>query len=136
VNVADEFDDEALALFEPLAGSVVELRLGKTRISDRSGALIGQMKSLTTLHLEKTVLSDAAVAKMTDLDRLEYLNLYGTKVTDAVVDDLLEMDNLKTVYLWQTGVTEEGAAKLRAGKKGIHVDMGWTEKSGGENAAE
>lgn len=127
VNVADEFDDEALALFAPLAGSIEELQLARTKITDDSAALLGEMTALKKLHLEHTAITDATLEKLTGLDKLEYLNLYGTKVTDAGLEHIRKLENLKRIFLWQTEVTPQGAAMLRASIAGLYVDRGWKE---------
>ncbi len=127
VNVAADFDDDALSLFQAVAADIVELDLARTRISDDSASLLGSMENLTKLHLENTGITDATLARLANLDKLEYLNLYGTKVTDAGLAKLKDLDSIRKVYVWETEVTPEGGKDLEDAKPGLEVNLGWKE---------
>ncbi|MEM8952523.1 MAG: c-type cytochrome domain-containing protein [Verrucomicrobiota bacterium] len=127
VNVADEFGDDALAMFVPLGGQVAELNLARTMVTDEGAKSLAKLTGLKKLHLEGTAITDAGLAQLTGLESLEWLNVYGTSVTDEGMKDLEGLPSLKKVFVWQTGVTAAGAEQLEAAIPGIYVERGWDE---------
>ncbi|MEM7146626.1 MAG: c-type cytochrome domain-containing protein [Verrucomicrobiota bacterium] len=127
VNVADEFGDEALAMFVPLGAKVAELNLARTSITDAGAKSLGKLSGLKKLHLEGTEITDAALADLAGLGQLEWLNVYGTGVTDAGLKELEKAKSLKKLYVWQTKVTDKGVEAIEAAIPGIYVERGWDE---------
>ena len=78
VNVVDKFDDAALAQLAPLAGSLADVNLARTKVTDAGLATVAQMKNLQRLRLENTAITDAGLDALKACENLEYLNLFNT----------------------------------------------------------
>ena len=111
--VGKDFDDNKIALLEPIAEQLLWLNLARTGITDKGIATLEKYPLLTRLHLENTSISDAATVHLSKLSNLEYLNLYATQVSDVSVPYLQKIDQLKKIFLWQTKITPQGAEALR-----------------------
>jgi hypothetical protein len=111
--VGKDFDDNKIALLEPIAEQLLWLNLARTGITDKGIATLEKYTLLTRLHLENTSISDAATVHLSKLSSLEYLNLYATQVSDVSVPYLQKIDQLKKIFLWQTKITPQGAEALR-----------------------
>ncbi len=96
-----------------LAPNVVDVDLGRTKVTDEGLKAIGKLGRLTHLNLNRTAITDAGLEHLAELRSLQWLNLYGTKVTDASLTVLAKHRKLQALYLWDTGITSEGADKLR-----------------------
>ena len=125
INVADKFDDAALAKFAGIADRFADLNLGRSKVTDAGLQSLAGMKNLTRLRLENTTISDAGIDALLGLEKLEYLNLYGTKITDAGLAKLEKLANLKSLYAWQTGVTKPAAEALHAKLPKLMINLGW-----------
>lgn len=111
--VGKDFDDDKIALLEPIAEQLLWLNLARTGITDKGIASLEKYKLLSRLHLENTSISDAATVHISKLSNLEYLNLYATQVSDVSVPHLQKLELLKKIFLWQTKITPQGAEALR-----------------------
>jgi uncharacterized membrane protein/mono/diheme cytochrome c family protein/SepF-like predicted cell division protein (DUF552 family) len=111
VNVST-LNDVQMAMLEPLAENIVWLKLGDTKITDKSLATILKLKNLQKLHLENTTIGDNALKGLDKLPYLDYLNLVGTTVTDAGIANLATSKSLKQLYLWHTKATEASKKAL------------------------
>jgi hypothetical protein len=125
VNVTDSFGDAEVAKLEPVATSLADVNLARTKVTDEGLALIGKMSGLRRLRLENTGVTDAGIAHLAGLQDLEYLNLYGTKVSDAAMVSLAGLKNLKRLYVWETGVTRAAADALVKLNPELVVNLGW-----------
>lgn len=125
VNVADKFDDAALAKLAPLAPHLVDVNLARTRITDAGLATVAAMSNLQRLRLENTAITDAALDHLQNLQNLEYLNLFHTEVTDAGLAKLAGLSKLTRLYAWETKATKEGAEKLHAANNALIINLGW-----------
>jgi mono/diheme cytochrome c family protein len=130
INVADKFSDADLAKFIPVAASLEDLNLARTKITDTGLAIIGQMKNVKRLRLENTSITDAGLEHLKGLEKLEYLNLFNTQISDAGLEKLAPLKNLKRLYVWQTKATKEGAEKLHAQNKNLIINLGWDQEVG------
>jgi mono/diheme cytochrome c family protein len=130
VNVADKFDDTALAQLAPLAGSLADVNLARTKVTDAGMATVGLMKNLQRLRLENTAITDAGLDALKACENLEYLNLFNTAVTDAGLEKLAPLKKLKRLYAWQTKATKEGAEKLHAQNEALIINLGWDQEIG------
>jgi hypothetical protein len=130
VNVADKFDDAALAQLAPLASSLADVNLARTKVTDAGMATIGMMKNLQRLRLENTAITDAGLDALKACENLEYVNVFNTAVTDAGLEKLTPLKKLKRLYAWQTKATKEGAEKLHAQIPDLIINLGWDQEIG------
>ena len=113
---------EALAA---AAALIVDLNLAGTALDDAGFEAIGALPAATHLRLARNRLTDAALGALAASPQLEHLNLYGNAgITDAGVEALAAITSLREVFLWQTEVTATGAARLRALRPDLMLDMG------------
>ncbi|MDZ7897666.1 MAG: c-type cytochrome domain-containing protein [Arcicella sp.] len=126
---ARSLDDSKIGLISNLSDQIVWLKLGNTKITDKSLGDIAKLKNLTRLNLEHTAVTDAGIAQLEDLKYLEYINLFDTKITDVGIKELAKLKGLKKVYCWQTKVTQAGVNALKKALPSVEVDMGWQEKT-------
>jgi uncharacterized membrane protein len=121
-------DAAALAALAAAAAEIADLNLAGAGLDDAQLDAIGALPAVTHLRLARNDLTDAALASLASSPRLEHLNLYGNAgVTDASLETLGGIATLREVYLWQTGVSAAGAARLRARRPDLVVDLGITE---------
>jgi Leucine-rich repeat (LRR) protein len=125
---ARNLDDSKMNLLANVSEQVVWLKMGGTKITDKSLGEITKLKNLTRLNLEHTAISDAGINQLKDLKYLEYINLFDTRITDAGITALSKLKALKKVYCWQTKVTQAGVNALRKALPNVEVDTGWQEK--------
>ena len=125
---ARTLDDSKIGLISNVADQVVWLKLGSTKVTDKSLSDISKLKNLTRLNLEHTAVTDAGIAQLKDLKYLEYINLFDTEVTDAGIKELAKLKGLKKIYCWQTKVTIAGVNALKKALPNVEVDMGWQDK--------
>jgi uncharacterized membrane protein len=115
----------ALAALAAAAVEIVDLNLADTALDDAGLATIGALPAATHLRLARNRLTDAGLTALSQAAQLKYLNLYGNDgITDGGIGALGQIATLREVYLWQTGVSNEGAARLRAARAGLVVDVG------------
>ncbi len=112
VSGASAITDQQIALLAPLAGSLAELDLSDTKITDAALATVAKFPRLTWLNLNNTAVSDAGIAPLQTLLNLSYLNLHSTNVSDAALPGLAPLRKLRQVYLWKTRVSPAEAAKF------------------------
>jgi len=118
---------EALAA---AASEIVDLNLAGTALDDAGLLAIGALPAATHLRLSRNELTDASLAALAASPQLAHLNLHSnTGVTDAGLETLAGMPALRQLYLWQTGVTPAGAARLRAQRPDLTVDVGSVERT-------
>ncbi len=108
-----EIDDAALKALAPIADRIVELRLARTKISDKGMAVVARMNRLVKLDLRETTIGDAGLKTLVEARELRSLNLFATKVGDGALPHLVELPRLESVFLWKSGVTAEAVAILR-----------------------
>lgn len=130
VNVADKFDDAALAQLAPLATHLSDVNLGRTKVTDAGLTTLAAATNLQRLRLENTAVTDAGLDQLKGLEKLEYLNLFNTAVTDAGLEKLSSLKGLRRVYAWETKATKEGAEKLHAANPNVIINLGWDTEIG------
>lgn len=130
VNVADKFDDAALAKLAPLVPHLADVNLARTKVTDAGLATLAPAAHLQRLRLENTGITDAGLDHLKGLEKLEYLNLFNTQVTDAGLEKLSGLSNLKRLYAWQSKVTKEGAEKLHSANTALIINLGWDAEIG------
>lgn len=123
--VADSIDDaRAEELFAPVAGSIQDLSLARTKIGPASLGWLAGCVELRRLDLRGCKgVDDAFVAGVAKLPKLEELVLSRTAAGDGSVDALLAAPGLRRLWLWKSGTTAAGYARLEA-RPGLVVDAG------------
>lgn len=102
VDVARKFDDAQLAQLEKFAPYVVEVELGRTKVTDACFNTLDKFAHLRSLNLEDTAVTGQGLSKLTTLSQLSYVNLSGTKVTQAALAPLRSMPSLHHLYIYNT----------------------------------
>jgi len=125
---ARNLDDSKINLLSNISEQIVWLKLGSTKITDKSLSDISKFQNLTRLNLEHTAITDAGISQLKDLKYLEYINLFDTQITDVGIEALAKLKGLKTVYCWQTKVTVAGINALKKSLPNVEIDMGWQDK--------
>lgn len=108
-----DITDQQLQLLLPAKAHIAELNLGRTRVAERTGEVIGQLTCLQRLDLRETAVTDACLGAIAKLTHLQSLNLFGTKISDAGLAALGACSKLRQIYVWQTGVTAQGVVALQ-----------------------
>lgn len=116
----DTVDDQALTALLPLAEHIVELDLGRSKISDQAFATLARLPNLLRLDLRQTAVGNG-VAALVACPRLESLNLFGTKVADYGMAALGNLPNLQSLYVWQTEVSAAAVMRLRNQNSSVRV---------------
>jgi uncharacterized membrane protein len=114
-------DDAEVRRLEPVAGNIVLLDLGRTRITDAGLQSVAKMTNLSRLEIQETNTGDPGLQWVESLPELEVINLYNTHVTDKGLERLESLKKLRRVYLWRTNVTDAGVQALR--KRMPQVDV-------------
>ena len=117
-----QFNDQDLQELMAIKDNIVQLKLGKTAITDQAFSLIKNMPVISRLHLENTKVSDQGLAQLRGLTKLNYLNLVGTQVTAKGLESLNDMVSLKNVYIYQS--LGKDAKVLKGVNPKIKVDTG------------
>jgi hypothetical protein len=117
----DEVDDAALAALDPIAGHVIDLDLGRSRIGDEGCQRIARMPRLVVLDLRQTQVGNHGVAALAACRELRSLNLFGTKAGDYGAAALASLRHLEHVYVWQTEVSAAAVVRLREAVPGVRV---------------
>jgi uncharacterized membrane protein/YHS domain-containing protein len=117
-------DEDARKLLEPLVDHVAELSLARTRVTDRSMEVVGEMPRLRRLDLRQTAIGDAGLARLRGHHALEELVIARAQLTDAALATLLELPALERLWTWESGLSAEAIARLRAERPGLVLDDG------------
>jgi uncharacterized membrane protein len=119
-----ELDGAALAALAAAAPRIVDLNLPNAALDDDDLAALGVLSAVTRLKLSRDAITDRGLHALERLPRLTSLNLYGNAgITDAGIEALARIPTLRQVYLWQTAVTAGGAARLRAARPDLTVQL-------------
>ncbi|MFD1768342.1 c-type cytochrome domain-containing protein [Sphingobacterium suaedae] len=108
-----EFSDADLHDLLQIKDNIVQLKIGRTAITDEGMKAVAQFPVLCRLHLEYTGITDAGLAYLHRLKNLAYINLVGTKVTDNALIHLRKIPKLKHVYAFHTGLRHIGGRQER-----------------------
>lgn len=117
-------DEDARKLLEPLTDHVADLALARTRVTDRTMEIVGEMSRLRRLDLRQTAISDAGLARLRGHEHLTELVLARTRLTDAALETLLALPALERVWTWESGLSAEAIERLRAERPDLMVDTG------------
>ena len=101
--------------------SLVELRLGDTKVGDGGVALIAGLTGLERLELKRADVTDSGVVHLKGMTKLRELQLSGrgtnfdeihSGITDASVEVIKGMTQLEILDLGSTKITDAGLAQL------------------------
>ncbi len=118
---------------------VIEVNLGRTKVTDAGLANLKALTQLQSLNLEGTRVTDAGLKHLKGLTQLKSLNLLLTKISDAGLEHLKgltklqmlgldvtnvtglqhleELPQLRRLDLGRTGVTDAGLVHLKGSTK-------------------
>ncbi len=130
VSYRSQFQDTDIDILSGGIGSLTELNLGATQVTDAGMKKLSTFSEIEVLKLSETTITDKGLAELANLKKLRVLNLYGTQVTDQGIKALLGHPTLKKVFLWQTKTTPDGAEEL---EKSLHESQKSDESEGDEN---
>lgn len=116
----DTVDDQALTALLPFAEHIVDLDLGRSKVTDAGFATLAKLTNLLRLDLRQTAVGNG-VAALVACPRLESLNLFGTQVGDYGMAALGNLKNLQSLYVWQTEVSARAVMRLREQNEGVRV---------------
>ncbi len=101
---------------------LVELRVGRTRVTDAGLRHLSGMKHLQALGLLNDNVTDDGLLVLSGLPELNDLYLSGTKITDRGLWQLSHL-RLKEIRLGDTAITDAGLEFLRAMPL-VYIDIG------------
>lgn len=130
VSYRSQFQDTDIDILSGGIGSLTELNLGATQVTDAGMKKLSTFSEIEVLKLSETTITDKGLAELANLKKLRVLNLYGTQVTDQGIKALLGHPTLKKVFLWQTKITPDGAEEL---EKSLHESQTSDGSEGDEN---
>ncbi len=121
-----EFSDEDAANLVELKDNIVQLKLGRTAVTDQGLEHLAQLTVLRQLHLEHTAVTEEGLAALKACQHLQYLNLSGTQIGDAAIAHLKTLPALTNLYLFGANITPEAIVDFKQSKPSLAVDTGHT----------
>ena len=94
-------------------GEIVEIKLNRSKFTDRDAWCLSRLHHLTDLSFEETPVGDQTMAQLVTLPKLEWLNLYRTRVGDEGLASLSTIRSLKHLPIGGTRVTGAGLKHLQ-----------------------
>ncbi|PHR86364.1 MAG: hypothetical protein COA78_38045 [Blastopirellula sp.] len=94
--------------------SLTSLNLDGTQVTDAGLESLNGLTSLKGLSLHRTQITDAGLENLKDLTSLTYLDLRSTQITDAGLEHLKGLTNLYNIILNDTKITDAGLSELKA----------------------
>ena len=109
----EKVTDEVLKRLASIADHIVELRLARSRVTDKGMKHLAAMPRLVHLDLKRTAVGDKGCAELSACKELRVLNLHDSEVGDAGLPHLVQLPHLESLYLWGSAATEKGIAVLQ-----------------------
>jgi uncharacterized membrane protein len=116
--------DEDINILKPLRKNIVWLKLGSTKITDKTLQQIGVFENLRRLSLDHTKISDNGMSELKNLKQLQYLNVVSTSVSANGLEVLKSLDALKKLYVYQTALKKEDWPGLKTKLPNVTLDSG------------
>lgn len=116
--------DKEVALLLPFSKQLVWLKLGNTKITDETMAIVSKFTNLTRLSLENTQISNKGLAYLTTLTQLKYLNLVGTSIASDGLAPLSNLSQLREVFLFKTTISSNDLTILKQKMPQTSFDIG------------
>ncbi len=117
-------DADFTALISPLADSIADLSIARTKVTDAAMTLVARMPNLERLDLRGTAITSAGLAALSKHEKLSELIVAQGRLDDAANATLLAMPALRTVHLWKSGISDDAVSKLRAARPDVAFDAG------------
>ncbi|HWB12505.1 MAG TPA: hypothetical protein VG826_24990 [Pirellulales bacterium] len=105
------------------SASVVQIKLGRSQVTDEDLRSLENLPSLRFLWLFNTEVGDEGLSHLSSLTRLEELSLGETKITDAGLAHLAGLRKLRFLSLYGTHITDAGLAHLHGLKSLVRIDL-------------
>jgi len=106
--------DSALSLLSGIRDQVIELRLGKTGLTDESLKQISSLINIEKLWLNNNNITDAGISSIKALKHLEYLNVSYTRITVNGLKQMISIPNLKSIYASGTTINNAELNSLKS----------------------
>jgi uncharacterized membrane protein len=106
-----ELSDQDIEDLEKFKANIVQLKLGRTAITDQALEKIGQFPHVMKLHLEHTNITDQGLRHLQGMPYLTYINLFGVHISQVGLDYLQGISSLKQKYT-SLGVGNDTLLKL------------------------
>ncbi|MCW5517908.1 c-type cytochrome domain-containing protein [Muriicola sp. Z0-33] len=103
INRSD-FSDKDFIKLSPIRQQIVDLDLGRTKISDAVFEQIALLPNLTVLKIDYTSITGQEMHKLHALEHLKVLNLTGSNFKKVYLEQLYGFKGLKSVFLAYTGL--------------------------------
>ena len=102
---------------------LMDLGLGRTRITDSGCEQLAEMTSLEVLVLRDTAITDESLSSLKRLPCLRRLDLRHTFVTDVGLKSLRDSQNLKLLLVAETQVSKQAVQELMLHLPGLKSDL-------------
>ncbi|KGE12697.1 c-type cytochrome domain-containing protein [Sphingobacterium deserti] len=116
VNYA-QFSNKDLEDLLAIKDNIVQLKIGRTAVTNAGMITVAKFPVLHRLHLEYTAVTDEGLLHLQRLKKVTYINLVGTKVTQQALIHLQKIPTLTHLYAFNTQLREtetgEGNSKIR-----------------------
>jgi len=91
-------DDSVLTALASSLSQLDDLFVGRTRITDSSMGVVGNLRHLTWFNFAETKVTDAGVSALASHPSIKTISLEGTRVSNASLAVLATMPQLKSVW--------------------------------------
>lgn len=123
----DQVTDKTISSWLPHLhnlGSIYQLVLSDTHITDASMSTIAELTDIRLLYLENTAISDEGIRHLPELRRLELVDLSGTQITDDGLRYLTDCRELRALGIEHTDVTPSAVSAFRDKRPDVTVWSG------------
>ncbi len=127
---SQNFNDSCSTIFTEMK-KLNQLRLEKTKITDKTLKEVSNLKKLELLDVSDTKISDDGLEYVAEMPRLKYLEINGTKISDKGLEILSKSKSLTSIRMRSVNATDKGAQYLLNMKNLINLSIGGTKISFG-----
>ena len=99
--------------------------LTNTRITDAGIAHLRNLPKLWHLHILRTSITDVGVTYLGKMSKLRHLNVSHTAITDNCLEHLAHLTALDWLSIHNTQITDEGVEKLQESLSPSQVNSQW-----------
>jgi mono/diheme cytochrome c family protein len=109
----DKVDDAVVAQLAPVAPLIVDAELSRTRITNKSLAVVAKFTNLRRLDLAYTKVTSDGLGVLAPLAKLRTINLVSTAVDDSAAPALRRLGGLQEVHAFESKMSERMLTTLR-----------------------